>query len=104
MREMRTVLYGMLGDKLTSGLVLKGARIRAGLSQEELEEITGVIRSNISALENDRLPMTSHYALIFAAALSIHPAEILFPNGNFQMTKEMKVIEKRAAALLKKRS
>ena len=102
MKDMRKVLYGILGEDLTPGEVLRGARIYAGITQDELSEITQIARPNISALENGRLEMTSHYAVLFGVALNIHPAEILFPNGKFEKTEEMRKVEKRAAAILKK--
>jgi hypothetical protein len=38
--------------------------------------------STICGLRNDRIPMTAHYAEIFAAVLKVLPAQILYPNGN----------------------
>jgi transcriptional regulator with XRE-family HTH domain len=102
MEKMRKVLHEILGENLTSGEVLRGARIDIGISQEELEEITGIRRSNISALENDRLAMTSHYAEILGAALRLHPANILYPNGFVLKSEEILRIEKKAAAIIKK--
>ncbi|WP_374029600.1 helix-turn-helix domain-containing protein [Bdellovibrio bacteriovorus] len=102
MKNMRSVLHGILGEDLTSGEVLRALRIKAGFSQEELQEITGIARSNISAIENGRMEVTVHYALIFGAALKMHPAEILFPNGRFEKTDELKKIEKKAETLAKK--
>ncbi|WP_413559653.1 helix-turn-helix transcriptional regulator [Bdellovibrio sp. HCB209] len=104
MREMREVLNELMGEDLTAALVLRGARIRANLSQDELAEVSGIQRSNISALENGRIEMTLKYAGIFGAALNIHPAELLFPNGNVRKTTEMKAVEKRLKALNKKRA
>jgi cytoskeletal protein RodZ len=102
MEKMRKFLHEVLDQDLTSGEVLRGARVEAGISQEEMEEITGVKRSNISALENGRLQMTSHYAEIFAAALGIHPADLLYPNLKLVKSNEMLEIEKRAKAVMKK--
>ncbi|MNL42976.1 hypothetical protein D3C87_1654650 [compost metagenome] len=75
--------------------------MKAGISQDELAEITGVARTNISALENERAAMTFHYALLFGAALSIHPSKILFPNGKYLKTPELQKIEKKAAAFIR---
>lgn len=102
MKDMRSVLHNILGEDLSSGEVLRALRVKLGISQDELQEITGIQRSNISALENDRTPMTSHYAILFGAALKAHPAEILFPNGKFEKTKEVLEVEKKAAAIIKK--
>jgi len=37
--------------------------------QEDLSDMTGISRSTINALENNRLFLSSHYALLIAAAL-----------------------------------
>ncbi|WP_374077325.1 helix-turn-helix domain-containing protein [Bdellovibrio bacteriovorus] len=102
MKDMRTVLHNILGEDLTSGEVLRALRIKSGFSQEELQDVTGIARTNISALENGRLEMTVHYALLLGAALKTHPSDILFPNGKFEKTDELKKIEKKAEALSKK--
>jgi transcriptional regulator with XRE-family HTH domain len=104
MKNMRTVLNDILGDELTPGEGLRALRIKMEISQDELQEITGIARSNISALENGRIEMTTHYALLFAAALRAHPSSILFPNGNFEKTDEIKKIEKKAEIIFKKRA
>ena len=103
MKEMRKVLHEILGDDLSPGEALRAFRVKNGISQDELQIITGIARTNISALENGRLEMTAHYAVIFAAALRAHPADILFPNGKYEKTAEIRQVEKRAEALLKKR-
>lgn len=99
---MRKVLHEILDHDLTPGEVLRGARVEAGISQDEMEEITGVKRSNISALENGRLSMTSHYAEIFAAALGLHPADLLYPNRKLVKSEEMLKIEKKAKEVIKR--
>ncbi len=104
MKNMRTVLHEILGEDVSPAEALRAYRIKAGISQDQMQEITGVARSNISALENDRMEMTSHYAIIFGAVLKIHPAEILFPNGKVVKTAEILKIEKKAAAFLKKKA
>lgn len=87
----------------TSGSLLKAFRKGLRLTQEELSEITGIQSTNISALENDKISMTGHYADIFAAALGIHPRILLYPNGQFHKSEELKRIEKRAQKMLKKK-
>ena len=93
MKNMRSVLNDIIGDEITPGETLRALRIEKGISQDELQEITGVARSNISALENQRLEMTAHYAMLFGAALNTHPSNILFPNGKFNKTEEILKIE-----------
>jgi DNA-binding XRE family transcriptional regulator len=49
---------------------VKECRLRAMVGkQEELSRLTGINRSTISALENNRLFLSSHYALLIAEAL-----------------------------------
>lgn len=104
MKDMRGVLENLLGEDLSSGEVLKGLRIKKGLSQDELAELTGIQRPNLSALENDRTQMTSYYAEIFAAIFKIHPSDILYPNGYVKKSAELLKLEKKAEAYFKKSS
>jgi transcriptional regulator with XRE-family HTH domain len=102
MKKMRKVLHEILDEELTSGEVLRGARVEAGISQDDMEEITGVKRTNISALENGRISVTSHYAEIFGAVLKLHPADILYPNRRVIKSEEILKIEKKAELVMKK--
>lgn len=101
---MRKFLYEILDEDLTPGEVLRGLRIKANISQEQMESITKIRRSNISALENDRLDMTAHYAEIFGAVFDIHPKDLLYPNKNLKKSEEVISVEKRAIEFFKKRA
>ncbi len=49
---------------------LRKCRLRAMIAtQEELAKLTGIDRSTISAIENNRLFLSSSYALIFKGVL-----------------------------------
>jgi transcriptional regulator with XRE-family HTH domain len=96
MKKMRRVLNEILTDDLSPGEFIRGRRVELGLSQDELAEITRIARSNISAIENGRMDVTAHYALIFAAAFNLHPQEILFPNGKFTKGPEFEDVAGRA--------
>lgn len=102
MKNMRSVLNEIIGEDLSPGETLRALRVEKGISQDQLQNVTGIARTNISALENERLEMTSHYAILFAAALGVHPSEILFPNGKYVRTDEVKNIEEKAKKLFKK--
>ncbi len=65
---------------VTPGEMLKTLRELQGFSQKELADITGMSQSNISALETNIRNIGRDRALIFAKALKVHPAVILFPN------------------------
>ena len=56
-----------------------------GLSQKELSELTGVPQSNISAIESNHRQLGRERALVFAKALKVHPAVILFPDFDMRL-------------------
>ena len=58
--------------------MLKTLRELQGLSQGELEELTGISQSNISALENGSRKIGRERAIVLGKALKVHPAVILF--------------------------
>lgn len=102
MKKMREVIDKLLGDDLTPAMVLKGLRLDRKMSQDDLAEITGIKRPAISALENDRMNMTSHYADIFAVVFDVRPETILYPNGYVRKSEELLKIESRATEFFKK--
>ena len=65
---------------VTPGEALKMIRELQGLSQLQLAELTGVNQSNISAIENGTRQLGRNRAIIFAKALRVHPAVLLFPD------------------------
>ena len=65
---------------VTPGEALKVLRELQSLSQNQLAQITGINQSNISAIENGSRQMGRERALIFAKALHVHPAVLLFPD------------------------
>lgn len=65
---------------LTPGEALKMLRELQDLSQNELTKLTGINQSNISAIESGSRQMGRERALIFAKALHVHPAVLLFPD------------------------
>ena len=81
---MRTNKSGFVKAKVhhsvTPGEALKMLRELQGLSQNELAEITNINQSNISAIENGSRQMGRERSLIFAKALHVHPAVLLFPD------------------------
>jgi transcriptional regulator with XRE-family HTH domain len=65
---------------LTPGEALKILREKQGLTQGDLAKITGISQSNISALESNNRQMGRDRAIVFAKALKVHPAVLLFPD------------------------
>ena len=102
MKSLETILNKNLKEKSTPGSVLRAFRKSLNLTQNDLVEITGIQRPNISALENGG-QMTAQNAEKFAAALGIHPSTLLYPNGEFVKKGELVKIEKKAQSILKKK-
>ena len=65
---------------VSPGEALKMIRELQGLSQNQLAEITGISQSNISAIENGTRQLGRERAMVFAQALRVHPAVLLFPD------------------------
>ena len=49
------------------------------LNQNQLSALTGIPRSTLSAIENDRVNLGVERAKVLARALKCHPAVLLFP-------------------------
>lgn len=65
---------------ITPGEALRIVRELQGLTQADLEKLTGIAQTNISALENGSRQFGRERALIIAKALKVHPAVLLFPD------------------------
>ena len=97
------LLNELVKEHATPGDMLRAFRKRDGFTLKEMESITGIRESNLSAIENGRISMTQHYAEIFAAALEVHPTMFLYPNGQFDQGNEFRRIAKRRTLFLKKK-
>lgn len=100
-KRMMDVLDELVPQGATPGEMLRALRKREGLTLEVMEKITGIRDNNLSAIENDRIEMSQHYAEVFAAALDVHPMIFLYPNAKFEKSTELLKIEKRAAKFRK---
>jgi transcriptional regulator with XRE-family HTH domain len=98
---MIDVLNELVPEAATAGEMLRALRKREGLTLEEMEKITGIRDNNLSAIENNRIGMSQHYAEVFAASLGVHPMLFLYPNGKFEKSSELRKIEKRATKFRK---
>lgn len=56
------------------------------LSQTELAALTGIPKSTISAIENERINLGVERAKVLARALKVHPSVLVFPG--WDVTKE----------------
>ena len=55
-----------------------------GLSQNQLATVTGIPRSTISAIENDRVNLGIERAKVIARELECHPAVLVFPGWDLK--------------------
>lgn len=101
-KRMMDVLNKLAPKDSTPGQMLRALRKRDGLTLEDMRKITKIQTSNLSAIENDRIQMTQHYAEIFAVALNVHPSLFLYPNGTFAKNSQLLEIAERRAKVLKK--
>jgi transcriptional regulator with XRE-family HTH domain len=69
---------------LNPGEALKLLREQQGLTQADLAKVTGISQSNISALESNIRQMGRERAIVFAKALKVHPAVLLFPDFDIE--------------------
>lgn len=69
---------------LTPGEALKMVRELQGLTQADLAKLSGISQSNISALECNARQLGRERAIIFAKALKVHPAVLLFPDFDME--------------------
>jgi DNA-binding XRE family transcriptional regulator len=58
-------------DEQLPGVCLKGARVKEGITQKRLAELTGVKLHHISEIENQKRPISKRNAKIFADALNV---------------------------------
>ncbi|MCY4644723.1 MAG: helix-turn-helix transcriptional regulator [Bacteriovoracales bacterium] len=80
----RNFIKAHTNTTMSPGEMLKTLRELQELSQKELAELTGVSQSNISAIETGARQIGRERSLLFAKALKVHPAVILFPDFDIQ--------------------
>ncbi len=66
--------------ELTVGESVRIIRELQELSQNQLAQLTGIPQSTISAIERDRVNLGVERAKVFAKALKVHPAVLVFPS------------------------
>ena len=102
MGSMKKLIAEFKTKRSTSGSVARAFRKKLDLTLKEVEEITGIKESNLSALENDRLEMSKRMAEILGAAYGVHAYVFLFPSSKMAKDKRLTQIERRAATVLKR--
>lgn len=88
----------------TPGKVIRAFRRNFELTLGEVEKLTGIPQTNLSAIENDKLDMGVRRATRLAAVFGINPSLILFPKGYVrEEDKELRKIRKNSAVLIDKK-
>ena len=64
----------------TPGDTVRILREMSELTQKDLERLTGIPQTTISAIENNRQNLGVERTKVLAKAFGVHPAVILFPN------------------------
>ena len=96
MPSLRKLLEELGTGQETPNETVRTFRKGLGMTLKEVEEVTGIRESHLSAIENGKIEMTQHYAEVFAAAFGLHPTAFLYPRGEFKKSKELDSIERRA--------
>lgn len=88
----------------TPGKVVRAFRTNFEITLRELQYITGISYTNLSAIEHDRIDIGVRRAVLIAAAFGILPESILFPEG-FERPehKEVERVRVRAKRLFEKK-
>ena len=63
------------------GETVRALRTNFQLTLKDMEKVTGISESNLSAIERNRLDIGVKRAVLIAAAFGIEPAALLFPPG-----------------------
>lgn len=63
---------------MTPGEMIRHLRELKEWSQLDLARETEISQTNISAIENGRVEIGKHRAIVIAEALNVHPASIMF--------------------------
>ncbi len=96
MPSFKKLLHEFGADKSSPNESVRIFRKGLGMTLKDVEEVTGIRESHLSAIENGKIEMTQHYAEVFAATFGLHPTALLYPNGEFKKSKELAAIELRA--------
>ncbi|MFA6236856.1 MAG: helix-turn-helix transcriptional regulator [Bacteriovorax sp.] len=102
MKSMKAVLKEIDAAELGSGEAVRVIRKSLGLTLKDLAEISGIRETHLSAIENSSYEISKKNAERLGAALGVHPATILFPEGVEKST-ELQEIEKRRKKVLSRK-
>jgi transcriptional regulator with XRE-family HTH domain len=94
-KELKKIL-DIENEVITPGRYVKALRQSFHITQKELEELTGIQNTNLSAIENDKKEIGVKTAKILAAALGVDPQNILFPLSARALPEEKELSKIRA--------
>ena len=77
----------------TPGSIVRALRKNFDLTLKDLEKISGIDETNLSAMENDKREIGLKSAILLSAAFGIDPDQILFPEGYERKVLSAKVRE-----------
>mgnify|MGYP001597204221 CR=1 FL=1 len=98
-----TDFFDLKQADVTTGRVLRAFRRNFGFTLKDVEKLTGIHESNLSAMENDRKPVGHEAAEKLGAIYGLSPGLILYPNGTEALdTPRLRSIH-RAAVRLRER-
>lgn len=99
MKLLKSVLEEIDPAPVTSGQIIRAFRKSLGFTLKDVEAISGIRETHLSAIENDAYELSKKNAEKLAATLGVQPTILLFPEG-VQPSAEIKAIEKRRKKLL----
>lgn len=103
MKSMKMVLKKIDSEELSTGEALRVIRKSLEFTLKDLAEISGIRETHLSALENGSYEMSKKNAERLGAALGVHPATLLFPEGS-EKSVEIEEIEKRRKKIIARKS
>ena len=98
MKSFKSVLKELNPTTVSSGQIIRALRKSIGFTLKDVESISGIRETHLSAIENDAYELTKKYAEKLAATLGVHPSIILFPEG-VDPSEEIRAIEKKGRKL-----
>ena len=91
-------------EPLTSGQIIRSLRKNFNLTLADVNSLTHIGETNLSAIENGSKELGVKRAELLAAVFGINPALLLFPNGIETLKEaELLAISKRAHKLREKK-
>ncbi len=96
MSSLKKLLQDFDAHAASPSEMVRNFRKGLGMTLKEVEEVTGIRESHLSAIENGKIEMTQNYAEVFAVTFGLHPTVFLYPNGEFKKSKSLAVIEQKA--------